>query len=129
MTDFIIIDDDPINNLICTRIIEISKAEANVKSYTNPEIALVEMRENYCKDNANEVVVFLDINMHELSGWEVLDQFNSFPEHVKQLFRIFILSSSVDSLDQQKARNNPYVMRYIAKPLSMAIMHQLLSEI
>lgn len=129
MTDFIIIDDDPINNLICTRIIEISKTGAKVKSYTNPEIALVEMLENYGKDTANEVVVFLDINMHELSGWEVLEQFNGFPEKVKRLFKIFILSSSVDSLDQQKARNNPYVKSYIAKPLSMAILQQLLSDI
>ena len=126
MTDFIIIDDDSINNMICTRIIQIGHPNHDVKSYTNPETALVEMLENYSKPEANEVVVFLDINMHELSGWEVLDEFNKFPDTVKKHFKIFILSSSVDAQDKQKAQENPYVSGYIAKPLSVYIMQDLL---
>jgi CheY-like chemotaxis protein len=95
MTDFLIIDDDSINNLICTRIIQITYPEANVQSYINPISALAHMREKYSMPGANHVVLFLDINMPELSAWEVLDEFDTFPEHVKNLFKIFILSSSI----------------------------------
>lgn len=126
MPDFIIIDDDPVNNLICTRIIEIVYPGASVKSYTNPVISLEEMRGKYSEENAGEVVVFLDINMPELSGWEVLNAFDTFPEDVKKHFTIFILSSSVDAMDKQKASKSSYVSGYVAKPLSKAILQGIL---
>jgi len=126
MPDFIIIDDDPINNLICSRIIEINYPNSAVTSYLNPVTALAEIEQKYTKPGANDVVVFLDINMPELSGWEVLEIFEGYPAEVQKLFKIFILSSSVDALDKLKAGKNPHVNDYIPKPLSKAILDKIL---
>jgi len=117
LPDFIIIDDDPINNMVCNRIIQLTIDEAIVNAFTEPTDGLEFMLNTYSGDDANDAVLFLDINM-PLNGWEVLDMIEGFPEVVKGRIKIFMLSSSVNPSDKEKAGSNPLVSGYIPKSLS-----------
>ena len=122
MFDFLIIDDDPVNNLICSRIIHLCYAEATVLTFINPVTALEEMRCKYSDPGANNVIVFLDIEMPELCGWEVLENFNALPLQIKNHFKFFILSSLPIAKDKFNIINSEYVSGYIPKPLSKFIL-------
>jgi CheY-like chemotaxis protein len=63
------------------------------------------------------VVIFLDLNMPVMNGWEFLDKYNELYQRRKD--HIVILSSSIDFLDRQKAKLYPVVYDFIEKPLSM----------
>ena len=110
---YIIVDDDPFNNKICTMIIEDALNDVDIKAFTKPEEGLT-----FLKENTNgHVVLFLDINMPTLSGWEFLEQYEEFPEEVKMQISIYILSSSLDHRDKAKANANKNVSGFISKPL------------
>ncbi|MEP6846682.1 MAG: response regulator [Panacibacter sp.] len=124
--DFIIVDDDPINNMVCGKIIKQVFPSADVQTFTDPEAALIYIRSNYAKSNATDALLFLDINMPALSGWEFLDAFELFDETVKEHIKIYMLSSSVDRRDKESAYKNKNVLDYFQKPLSWESVESLL---
>jgi len=114
--NYILVDDDPFNNIISTMEIEGALGEVNVTIFENPEEALTFIQEEYVKTLA-PAILFLDINMPSLSGWQFLENYDTFSEEIKKELVIYILSSSIDPRDTEKAKANKYIMGYIPKPL------------
>ena len=65
------------------------------------------------------VLIFLDLNMPVMDGWEFLDNFKNISNHLCYSVEIFILSSSMNPDDIEKAKNNILVSNYFPKPLAI----------
>jgi CheY-like chemotaxis protein len=128
LPDFIIIDDDYINNTICLKMIELSYPGIAVKTFIDPEKGLEHLQASYTDSVANNVVLLLDINMPDPNGWEVLEKLKNLPAQVKNKLKTYILTSSVDLQDQQQAREDPQVTGYITKSLSQTKLHAIVAE-
>lgn len=117
-TRFIAIDDDPVNNLICKLTIEMVAEKPEVLTFTDAAQCFDYIQKQYSanRDQTNTVLL-LDINMPVMSGWEFLERFDNLGEDVKKLFKIFILSSSVDERDKQRSYANKNVSAFMVKPL------------
>ena len=126
LPDFIIIDDDSINNMICRKTIQVVFPTVNIKTFTTPEAGL-EYIHNLQEDTKTNVILFLDINMPGLNGWDVLELFKELPEKIRARFKIFMLSSSIDPLDKQKADSDPFTTGYISKPLNNTVLNNIAS--
>jgi CheY-like chemotaxis protein len=113
---YIIVDDDPFNNLLCTIQLETTLGEVDIKTFEVPEEAL-EFIQNECIDSITPAILFLDINMPTITGWEFLEQYGKFSEGIKKQISIYILSSSVDPRDRNKAEANKYIKGFLLKPL------------
>jgi CheY-like chemotaxis protein len=128
-SQFIVVDDDPVNNLVCKFAISSYASAASIHLFTNPELALAWIKDAYHSGTDQEkTILFLDINMPVMSGWEFLDEFSEFPDTYHAKITIFILSSSIDPEDKQKAASHPLVSGYFSKPLRKETIHQLLME-
>jgi CheY-like chemotaxis protein len=128
-TQFIVVDDDPVNNLVCKFAITSYDPTAKIQLFTDPEIALSWIREKFNIGTENQkTVLFLDINMPVMNGWEFLDEFSTLPETFQSLITIFILSSSIDPDDKKNAENHPLVRGYFSKPLRKETINQLYLE-
>lgn len=125
---FLIIDDDPANNLLCKLAIQRYIPNANVVMHTEPETGIKYIASTYSQTPV-PTILFLDINMPTLTGWDVLREFEKIPELVVPNFTIYILSSSVDPADKQRAASNPLVTGYLEKPLNKTILEQLFGQI
>jgi response regulator RpfG family c-di-GMP phosphodiesterase len=112
---YIIVDDDPFNNMICSMVIEDALGEADINAFTKPEEGLQFIKENI----KGPTILFLDINMPTLSGWEFLERYDAFSEQIKTHTSIYILSSSLDRRDKNRATTNKYVQGFISKPLDV----------
>ncbi len=112
-----IIDDDPTNNLICEASIKKVFKTADVISFLTPEDGIKYIETVYAL-NPVKTVLFLDINMPSLSGWEVLSKFQALLGIISPNILVYILSSSIDPADKRRADANKLVEGYIAKPLS-----------
>ncbi len=124
---FMVVDDDPTNNLICEYILKREFKDVPVTLFTVPEKGLEFISSEYTEiKEPVETILFLDINMPTISGWEFLEEFEKLPKTIQTQFTIFILSSSVDERDMIKAEINPLVSGFLCKPLSVSSIKRFL---
>ena len=118
-TRFIVIDDDEFNNKICSVTLEKIAKDADVKTFQNPLEGFDHIATQYAgAENDATAILFLDINMPVMNGWEFLERFNELDEDTKKRIKIYILSSSVDKRDIEKAKADKNVVHYLIKPLT-----------
>lgn len=109
-----LVDDDPINNLINRRLLGKTGIGKCIEEFLSAQDALEKIKE---LPKEGSLLIFLDINMPVLNGWEFLDKYTTlFPERED---KIVILSSSIDFQDRQKAFEYPIVSGFLEKPLSL----------
>jgi CheY-like chemotaxis protein len=125
---FLIIDDDPGNNLLCELVIERAIKGTAVISFTSPRKGFEYIKSEY-QTNPVNTILFLDINMPTLSGWDVLTLFEDIKELIEPNFTIYMLSSSVNPADKELAAKNHFVAGYLVKPLTKTIVTHLLAEV
>ncbi len=117
--DFIIIDDDSINNKLCRKIIEKTYPDAEIIDFTDPQEGFDHIAKKYSKtDSDSKGILLLDISMPVMDAWEFLDQFEKLDAHTKNRVKIHILSSSVNKQDMARAQSNKNVEYYLIKPLT-----------
>ncbi|MGV8878105.1 MAG: response regulator [Sphingobacteriaceae bacterium] len=124
---YIIIDDDPINNMICSMTIKTAVDATNVQTFAVSEKGLIYISSTYLQ-YIDPTILFLDINMPSPNGWEFLDAYKNLSETIKDQIRIYMLSSSIDEFDKEKALANSYVQDYLTKPLLMQTVCDLQSN-
>lgn len=114
-----LVDDDVIHNFITEHFLKDNYPPIQVISFINPEEALQHIKSI---PNDRELtfpdVIFLDINMPLMNGWEFLDEYIKMDLHHVSTAKIYILSSSLDPNDISKAQHYPVVSGFISKPLS-----------
>lgn len=96
MKEIIIVDDDRINNHVCITMIKKIIENVSVTSFTNPNEAL-----EYLINHKNnfEGLVIIDVNMPEMSGWQLIDLMDQ--NKIEQ--QIIMLTSSISYQDKESA--------------------------
>lgn len=124
--DYIVVDDDTTNNIICELNIRRFEKGATVKLFSKPEEALefINLRDNAVDDY--RTVLFLDINMSTMTGWDFLDRFLVFSEEIRNQITIYILTSAIQDFDQEK-KKYPFVAGFLSKPLTKAALEEIFS--
>ena len=132
MLDLILcVDDDPITLMLCKMVITKSAFAAEIITAQNGEDAL-----NYFDDlklnnlgaeiNRYPKLIFLDLNMPVMGGWEFLDHFVK--EDYRDAFKdckVIVLSSTIDPDDINKAKTYPMVLDFLSKPISKDMLEDL----
>lgn len=118
----ILIDDDLITNIVNKKFLSSKYPEVKIKEFNSAGKALEYLK----KDNKIQkfyIIIFLDLNMPEISGWdfiEILD--NEFPQ---TSYRLILLTSSIDEKDLIKSKNFDTVDAFISKPLSVSKLNEI----
>lgn len=126
---FIIIDDDSINNKLCKYlIVKASNPDSEILEFLNAENAFKYISQNYTPEKSCHTVVLLDINMPEMNGWEFLAMYENLPANIHNQIDVYMLSSSVDSRDRDRAEKNAYIRDFLFKPLRLETILSILSN-
>lgn len=126
---FIVIDDDRSNNIICEFSLRRFSPVTEIKTFLDPQVALEFIKESYSQISLKSpTILFLDINMPVITGWEFLEIFKVFEPYIKQQFIIYLLTSSIDHRDIEKAKANVLVHGVLPKPLSSKIINSVFKQ-
>jgi CheY-like chemotaxis protein len=117
-TQILIIDDDEINNFIAGKLIRKVQENTVVNNCLNGLEGINYIKSKIDTDDFPDII-FLDINMPVMNGWEFLDLYSELISEIKKEVTINMLSSSVYNEDIEKAKIYPAVSRFISKPLTI----------
>lgn len=127
-TKILCVDDDAITLMLCKKVIAKAEFSAEIDTSTNGEEALNYFENLKKEKEKNNVVsepqlIFLDLNMPIMNGWEFLDIFSKsdyytiFPE-----VKVIVLSSTIDPRDIEKAKQYPMVLDFLSKPITIEML-------
>ena len=116
----LLIDDNYIDNFVTRKILEGGNFAESITVVRSATEAINSLREGMVKPD----VIFLDVRMPLMSGFEFLEEFDKINID-KSNIRIFMLSSSLDPLDMRKSTDNKYITQFIHKPLTIKALEEL----
>ncbi len=126
MFEIMVIDDDPICNLLTTRVIEKANIDSKIQVFDNPLEALKRLeRDSVSMPN----MIFLDLNMPVLHGWDFVNLFLEIDSRKTKNVSLVILSASSNQTDLDKAVEVGCIQKYITKPLKTEDVRNLYNHI
>jgi CheY-like chemotaxis protein len=123
-----LIDDNEIDNLINQKMIEAASITQNIYTHTGAKSAIEFLRNMEQLDVAEKVlpdVIFLDIDMPLMDGFQFLDEFEKLSNNTKNKCKIVMLTSSINPQDFNRSKKYDNVKLYLNKPLSHDSIQQL----
>lgn len=120
-----IIDDNSIDLYVCSRMITKHNFGKKVLQYSVATEALKYLQDN--QDNFSELpqVIFVDIYMPVMSGFEFMEEYDKLSPALKNYCKAYIVSSSIDSEDIVKSRNDKNVVSFQVKPITVNFLNSI----
>jgi CheY-like chemotaxis protein len=117
-----LIDDNELDNFVNQKIIEANYFADKIYVNTSARSAL-EFLQNIAinvelTDLLMPEIIFVDINMPLMDGFQFIDQFEVFSKNIKKDIRIAVLTTSVNPEDKHKASLYKRDVLFINKPLT-----------
>jgi len=110
----LIVDDDPIFVMMHKLKVKMSSIADNPQTHHNGKSALESIIGNNEEDAS--YLIFLDINMPVMSGWDLLNALQVSPLATKVF--VALVTSSVDKRDRERAKRYPQVIGFYEKALN-----------
>ena len=121
-----IVDDDAIFTFTVKRMLQRHKLTQRIDLFPNGMEAKIQLEK--CRDNGEPYpnVIFLDINMPILDGWQFMDEFSQFEN--KENIVVYLISSSIDPKDREKAKRYSDIEDYIIKPVTLDALKNIITN-
>ena len=110
-----IVDDDPIFVMLNKLRIKTSNLAENPTSYNNGKAAFDAMINDKKEDDS--YLLFLDINMPIMDGWDLLNAIQNTP--IANKVYVVLVTSSIDGSEKQRAKDYPQVIGFYEKAIDV----------
>jgi CheY-like chemotaxis protein len=122
-----LVDDDKVFQLTASRTLKAAQLSDKILQFDNGEEALDFLRDHARESDTLPDYIFLDINMPFVDGWMFLDDYADLKTNLSKPIEIYMVSSSIDPRDMDRARQNANVRAYIIKPVTREKFIELLN--
>ncbi len=123
LKNFLLVDDSKATNFFNKTIIEKMDCVEKVIVAENGKEALEHMRSGIIPE-----VIFLDINMPIMNGWEFISEYQKMEDECKESIIVLMLGTTLNDEDRKRAESIPEIKEFREKMLSKEIVSEILSK-
>jgi len=124
-----LIDDDFTTNIYNEIIIEDTGYVDKIIIQSSAEDALEYLKTNFTEDHPRPDLIFLDINMPTMNGWDFLQSYSKHFKSDSPNNKIIMLSTTSDEEEIEKAKKIPILNGIKSKPLTVEIMEEIVATL
>lgn len=125
LLNFFLIDDSAFDLFIYEKLLIKSGITNSVKTFNSARDALKYLTSH--AESLPDIIILLDLQMPDMNGFEFIDEFDQLPEPLRQKIRIFMLSSTIDTRDIEKAKASQHIIDLLPKPLEIPFLKKKLA--
>lgn len=122
-----IIDDDDVDAYVFSKLIGKNNFAKKILKYNSAEKALSYIVKNKENKLLMPQIIFLDIYMPNMDGFEFLENFKRVFKNTIQNCKIIIVSSSIDDSDISRAKLDKSITLFAVKPVTKKIFEDLIN--
>lgn len=128
LNSILLVDDDEPTNFLNKNMLEDMQCANSIKVIQKATDALEYLRQMADREDWSNFpdLVFLDINMPAMDGWEFLAAYRNIDKKDKPV-SLIMLTTSLNPEDEQKALDSAEVTDYKSKPLTHEMVTEILS--
>jgi CheY-like chemotaxis protein len=120
LLNFFLIDDSAFDLFIYEKLLIKSGITNSVKTFNSARDALKHLIAK--AEELPDTIILLDLQMPDMNGFEFIDEFDQLPGDLRSKIRIFMLSSTIDTRDIEKAKASTHILDLLPKPLEIPFL-------
>ncbi len=124
----LLIDDDKATNFFNERVVTKHEHFHKVNTVQSGLAALEYLGAVKNNQAIKPDLIFLDINMPAMNGWEFLIEFSKLDQELTNGIKVILLSTSSNPDDVRESAKNHAVDDFINKPLSLNLLDSILNN-
>lgn len=124
----LLIDDDADCNFFHEKVIRKTDCTENIYITKNGREAIDFLKREEDGKYKNPDIIFLDINMPIMNGWEFMEEYQTLNEQQKAKIVIVMLTTSLNNNDLEKAKNYKDIKGYKNKYLTQNDLNEILES-
>lgn len=112
-----LVDDDKVFQFITAKVLKSLNIVDRLFQFENGQELLEYLIKNSNTPEEIPDVIFLDIQMPFMDGWQFLKEYSNLKINLPKKICFYILSSSISLIDKQHVKLFPFVKDYLVKPI------------
>ncbi|MEH6769749.1 response regulator [Maribacter arcticus] len=124
-----IVDDDSIYQFTIVKTLESLKLPMDIMVFSDGEKAINFMLDNIDQESEFPDVIFLDIDMPVMDCFQFMEEYVKIKPRVGKKITIYMVSSSLDPVDIERALKISAISDYIIKPIGLNRLEEIIEKL